>query len=191
MKWQALSDRFRKPAAIRRKRSLRLRWALTRFPAWCRQIQRPRRKARLQAKNCPASPSLWRALWNGLNWRAVFSISADCRIKNINKSEWYKNFRRYYVNGIAFLYAGVQSFPGHCERICSWRWWHYKIVEWYNNATVGKGSVQMQQVYMNARCREILRMLLESDTWLTQQQIADALQVTKRSIYYDLCRINE
>ena len=44
---------------------------------------------------------------------------------------------------------------------------------------------------MNARCREILRMLLESDTWLTQQQIADALQVTKRSIYYDLCRINE
>lgn len=51
--------------------------------------------------------------------------------------------------------------------------------------------MQMQQVYMNARCREILRMLLESDTWLTQQQIADALQVTKRSIYYDLCRINE
>lgn len=44
---------------------------------------------------------------------------------------------------------------------------------------------------MNARCREILRMLLESDTYLSQQQIADALQVTKRSIYYDLCRINE
>ncbi len=44
---------------------------------------------------------------------------------------------------------------------------------------------------MNARCREILRMLLDSDTYLSQQQIADALQVTKRSIYYDLCRINE
>lgn len=44
---------------------------------------------------------------------------------------------------------------------------------------------------MNARCREILRMLLESDTYLSQQQIADELQVTKRSIYYDLCRINE
>jgi len=34
-------------------------------------------------------------------------------------------------------------------------------------------------------------MLLDSDTYLSQQQIADALQVTKRSIYYDLCRINE
>ena len=49
----------------------------------------------------------------------------------------------------------------------------------------------MQQVYMNARCREILRILLESDTWITQQKIADELQVTRRSIYYDLCRINE
>lgn len=49
----------------------------------------------------------------------------------------------------------------------------------------------MQQVYMNARCREILRMLLESDTWISQQKIADELQVTRRSIYYDLCRINE
>ncbi len=44
---------------------------------------------------------------------------------------------------------------------------------------------------MNARCREILRMLLASDTCLSQQQIAEELQVTKRSIYYDLCRINE
>ncbi|MBC5688898.1 PRD domain-containing protein [Mediterraneibacter sp. NSJ-55] len=49
----------------------------------------------------------------------------------------------------------------------------------------------MQQVYMNARCREILQMLLESDTYLTQQQIAEKMQVSKRSIYYDLCRINE
>ena len=40
----------------------------------------------------------------------------------------------------------------------------------------------MQQVYMNARCREILQMLLESDTYLTQQQIADYLGT--RQEYY-------
>lgn len=49
----------------------------------------------------------------------------------------------------------------------------------------------MQQVYMNARCKAILRMLMESDTYLTQQQIADEMQISKRSIYYDICRINE
>jgi len=49
----------------------------------------------------------------------------------------------------------------------------------------------MQQVYMTARCKEILRLLLESNDYLSQQQIADTLHVTKRSIYYDICRINE
>lgn len=49
----------------------------------------------------------------------------------------------------------------------------------------------MQQVYMNGRCKEILQMLLESDTYLSQREIAEAMHVSKRSIYYDLCRINE
>lgn len=49
----------------------------------------------------------------------------------------------------------------------------------------------MQQVYMNARCKAILHMLVESDTYLPQQQIADAMNISKRSIYYDICRINE
>lgn len=49
----------------------------------------------------------------------------------------------------------------------------------------------MNITYLNARCREILQKLLLSDTYLTLQQIAKELNVSQRSIYYDLCRINE
>lgn len=44
---------------------------------------------------------------------------------------------------------------------------------------------------MNARCKAILHMLVESDSYLSQQQIADEMNISKRSIYYDICRINE
>ncbi len=49
----------------------------------------------------------------------------------------------------------------------------------------------MQSVYMTAKCKEILELLLQSDDYLTKQQIAEAMRVTKRSIYYDICRIDE
>ena len=49
----------------------------------------------------------------------------------------------------------------------------------------------MSLIYMNARCREILNILLSSDSYITLAQIAEIMKVSKRSIYYDMCRINE
>ncbi len=49
----------------------------------------------------------------------------------------------------------------------------------------------MQSVYMTAKCKKILDLLLQSESYLTKTQIADAMKVTKRSIYYDICRIDE
>lgn len=49
----------------------------------------------------------------------------------------------------------------------------------------------MALTYMNARCKEILHMLLQADHYLTTQQIGKTLNISKRSFYYDLCRINE
>ena len=45
--------------------------------------------------------------------------------------------------------------------------------------------------YMNERCREILDILLKSENYLSLQKIADMLHISRRSIYYDICRINE
>ena len=52
-------------------------------------------------------------------------------------------------------------------------------------------EVEMSLIYMNARCREILNILLSSDSYITLAQIAEIMKVSKRSIYYDMCRINE
>lgn len=49
----------------------------------------------------------------------------------------------------------------------------------------------MNTTYLNARCQAMLEMLLGTDSYLSMQQIAAELQVSQRSIYYDLCRINE
>lgn len=49
----------------------------------------------------------------------------------------------------------------------------------------------MQSVYMNVRCKEILQLLLKSESHIPLQKISEALHVSKRSIYYDLCKINE
>ena len=45
--------------------------------------------------------------------------------------------------------------------------------------------------YMTERCQAIVNMLLASDSWLTLSQIETTLNVSRRSIYYDLCRIND
>ncbi len=45
--------------------------------------------------------------------------------------------------------------------------------------------------YLNKRCKEILQMLLNNKSYLPLQQIANDLGVSQRSVYYDLCRINE
>lgn len=49
----------------------------------------------------------------------------------------------------------------------------------------------MGTIYMNARCRIILSLLLTGDDHVSLQRIAKETGVSKRSIYYDLCKINE
>ncbi len=49
----------------------------------------------------------------------------------------------------------------------------------------------MGTVYINARCKKILYLLLTRDNYMSLQQIAKETGVSKRSIYYDLCKINE
>lgn len=44
---------------------------------------------------------------------------------------------------------------------------------------------------MNERCKEILRVLLNSENYITLPQLEEIFHISRRSIYYDLCRINE
>ncbi len=46
-------------------------------------------------------------------------------------------------------------------------------------------------VYLNARCKEILTLLMSANSHMTIDEIAKAKTVSRRSIYYDLCKINE
>ena len=46
-------------------------------------------------------------------------------------------------------------------------------------------------VYLNARCKEILQLLTAAGRHLTVDEISKAKMVSRRSIYYDLCKINE
>lgn len=46
-------------------------------------------------------------------------------------------------------------------------------------------------VYLNARCKEVLELLLASNAYMTVDEIARAKMISRRSIYYDLCKINE
>lgn len=49
----------------------------------------------------------------------------------------------------------------------------------------------MSNVYLNARCRKILDILVKSNEYIPLQYLAGETGVSKRSIYYDLCKINE
>lgn len=46
-------------------------------------------------------------------------------------------------------------------------------------------------IYINSRCKEILHMLLMGEDYISLQRIAAEQHVSRRSIYYDLCKINE
>jgi len=46
-------------------------------------------------------------------------------------------------------------------------------------------------VYINNRCKRILAMLLKGNYYIPLNQIAEELGVSKRSIYYDICKLNE
>lgn len=46
-------------------------------------------------------------------------------------------------------------------------------------------------VYINARCKEILSMLLKGKDYISLKQIAEEVGISRRSIYYDICKLNE
>lgn len=46
-------------------------------------------------------------------------------------------------------------------------------------------------VYINSRCKKILVMLLKGEYYISLKQIAEELGVSKRSIYYDIFKLNE
>lgn len=46
-------------------------------------------------------------------------------------------------------------------------------------------------VYLNARCKDILDLLTSANQHMTIDEIAKAKLVSRRSVYYDLCKINE
>lgn len=49
----------------------------------------------------------------------------------------------------------------------------------------------MSQAYISARCKQILYMIIRSDDYVTLQQITEELHLSKRSIYYEICKIND
>lgn len=49
----------------------------------------------------------------------------------------------------------------------------------------------MQKTYINERCLEIIQIILQNNTYLSVKNIAELMQVSKRTVYYDLCQIND
>lgn len=49
----------------------------------------------------------------------------------------------------------------------------------------------MATIYINARCQKIVNLLLMGEDYISLKEIAEETGVSKRSIYYDLCKINE
>lgn len=48
----------------------------------------------------------------------------------------------------------------------------------------------MALLYINARCKQILNLLLSQTKYITTEQIAAEMKVSKRTVYYDICKIN-
>lgn len=44
--------------------------------------------------------------------------------------------------------------------------------------------------YINARCKQTLNLLLAQSKYITMEQIAAEMKVSKRTVYYDVCKIN-
>lgn len=60
-----------------------------------------------------------------------------------------------------------------------------------NSVRVKKGMSAMGTAYINERCRKILTLLLMAEDYIPLQQLAKETGVSKRSVYYDLCKVNE
>lgn len=48
----------------------------------------------------------------------------------------------------------------------------------------------MSPLYMNARCKKLLNILLSRSDYLTINQLAQELGVSRRTAYYDVCKVN-
>ena len=48
----------------------------------------------------------------------------------------------------------------------------------------------MAVFYINARCRQILNLLLSQTKYITTEQIASEMKVSRRTVYYDICKVN-
>lgn len=53
-----------------------------------------------------------------------------------------------------------------------------------------KGGGAVALLYINARCKQILNLLLSQTKYITTEQIAAEMKVSKRTVYYDICKIN-
>lgn len=49
----------------------------------------------------------------------------------------------------------------------------------------------MGTAYINERCRKMLTLLLMAEDYIPLQQLAKETGVSRRSVYYDLCKVNE
>lgn len=49
----------------------------------------------------------------------------------------------------------------------------------------------MADAYISTRCKKILYMVIATDDYVSLQQISEELKLSKRSIYYELCKIND
>lgn len=49
----------------------------------------------------------------------------------------------------------------------------------------------MTEAYISTRCKQILYMVIATDDYVPLQQISEELRLSKRSIYYELCKIND
>ena len=49
----------------------------------------------------------------------------------------------------------------------------------------------MSTAYISARCKKILNIMIGRDDFVSIQQITEELHLSKRSIYYEICKIND
>ena len=49
----------------------------------------------------------------------------------------------------------------------------------------------MSEAYISTRCKKILYMIISTDGYVPLQQICEEFRLSKRSVYYELCKIND
>lgn len=49
----------------------------------------------------------------------------------------------------------------------------------------------MSDAYISTRCKKLLYMVISTNDYVSLQQISEELKLSKRSIYYEICKIND